>query len=231
MPHRSDGVLQGARPDDGGPRRHVTGLARAYGVLEAGSARAVTAESVFEAASATKVLTTVLALRLARARRARSRSRRQRLPQVVEGPRRPPHRRAAGDVSTAADASEPGSTGRTRASPSTRRTRRLSRDVRGRQGAGDQPGCGGGAGARLGPQATRTSASWWCSSSSRRPPGKPYAQLARELVFAPLGMNASTVTHPLAARVASAMGRAARREGRGARARLDAERGGARRPW
>ena len=38
--------------------------AKAYGVLEAGTTRAVTADSVFEAASATKVLTTVLALRL-----------------------------------------------------------------------------------------------------------------------------------------------------------------------
>ena len=37
---------------------------RSFGVLEAGATRPVTAESVFEAASATKVLTTVLALRL-----------------------------------------------------------------------------------------------------------------------------------------------------------------------
>jgi CubicO group peptidase (beta-lactamase class C family) len=38
---------------------------KAYGVLEAGTNRSVTAESVFEAASATKMLTTVIALRLA----------------------------------------------------------------------------------------------------------------------------------------------------------------------
>jgi len=44
---------------------HAVAWSKAYGVLEAGTDRPVTPESVFEAASATKMLTTVIALRLA----------------------------------------------------------------------------------------------------------------------------------------------------------------------
>jgi len=169
---------------------------RTYGVLEAGTTRAVTADSIFEAASATKVLTTVLVLRLVERG-------------VLDLDR---------DVNAYLKSWNVPAGPLTAAQPVTLRlllTHRagINRPDKGLPfDAAHPPTLGDVVAGR--PPATnqgvvveRAPGSGHSYSNIgflvvqlvlEETTGKSYAQLARELVFAPLKMDASTVTHPLA---------------------------------
>ncbi len=169
--------------------------AKAYGVLEAGTTRAVTAESIFEAASATKVLTTVLALRLVERG-------------VLDLDR---------DVNAYLKSWKVPAGPLSAAQPVTLRlllTHRagINRPDGGFRFSGDRPPAlqqvlaGAPPALNQGVVVERAPGSSHSYSNIgflvvqlvlEEATGKSYAQLARELVFAPLGMTASNVTHPL----------------------------------
>ena len=170
---------------------------KAYGVLEAGATRAVTADSVFEAASATKVLTTVMALRLVERG-------------VLDLDR---------DVNAYLESWKVPASPLTAAQPVTLRLLLTHRGGINRPDKGfpvneqhlptlRQVLAGAPPAINQGVVVERTPGSAHSYSNIgflvvqlvlEEVTGNSYAQLARELVFAPLGMNSSTVTHPLAA--------------------------------
>ena len=167
----------------------------AYGVLEAGTARPVTPHSVFEAASATKVLTTVITLRLVERG-------------VLDLDR---------DVNTYLKSWKVPTGSIAAAEPVTLRlllTHRagINRPDKGlpfdderpptlRQVlAGEPPALNQGVVLERAPGSAHKSSNIGflvVQLVLEEATGKSYEQLARELVFAPLGLEASTVHHPL----------------------------------
>ena len=190
--------------------------AEAYGVLVIeGTTRAVTVNSVFEAASATKVLTTVLALRLVERgvldldRDVNAYLESWKVPAGPLAAAQPvtlrlllTHRAAINrpDKGLPFDTAHPPMLG----------------DVV----AGRAPAINHGVVVERAPGSGHSYSNIGflvVQLVLEEATGKSYAQLAHELVFAPLGMNASSVHPPAGARVAGALGRSARRERRGAR--------------
>ena len=169
---------------------------KTYGVLEAGTTRAVTADSVFEAASATKVLTTVLVLRLVERG-------------VLDLDR---------DVNTYLKSWQVPAGPLTAAQPVTLRlllTHRagINRPDKGLPFDAAHPPTLGDVVAGRAPATNQGAVVERAPGSGHsysnigflvvqlvleEATGKKYEQLASDLVFKPLGMNASTVTHPLA---------------------------------
>lgn len=169
---------------------------RAYGVLEAGTTRAVTPDSVFEAASATKMLTTVIALRLVEKG-------------VLDLDR---------DVNQYLRSWKVPAGPLTAAQPVTLRlllTHRagINRPAKGLPFDPAHPPTLGQVLAGVPPALNQGVVVERAPGSEHRysnigflivqrvleeATGKTYPQLARELVFEPLGMKSSTVTHPLA---------------------------------
>ena len=176
---------------------HAVAWSRAYGVLEAGTTRPTAVDSVFEAASATKVLTTVIALRL--------------VEQGVLDLER--------DVNTYLKAWKVPASSATVTQPVTLRlllTHRagINRPDKGlpfdekappslpQVLAGVAPAVNQGATVERAPgSAHRYSNIGFLIVQLviEEATGKTYEQLARELVFEPLGMRNSTLSHPLAA--------------------------------
>jgi CubicO group peptidase (beta-lactamase class C family) len=169
---------------------------KVYGVLEAGTNRAVTPESVFEVASATKMLTTVITLKLVERG-------------VLELDR---------DVNAYLKSWKVPTGPLTAAQPVTLRlllTHRagINRPDKGLPFDDEHPPtlqqvlAGSPPAINQGVVVERAPGSGHSYSNIgflvvqlvlEEATGKRYEELARELVFAPLGMNSSTVTHPLA---------------------------------